>query len=234
MTKNIIIIVLVVVLIGLVGALAFYMGKSEKPGTTPVVNEISTNEALVKAFAEKTNRDQKYITVSIGKEVPGFVQGGVRMADVEVNPGAAFFAAKVNGKWEIVWSGHGTYECSILTKYNFPVDFKKDCYNPHIDSPKPQPAVNQNDLNVAGIKQAFATKYNKNLNVITVNIIQQSGNYFRGNVRFSDVEINSGAMFLARKVGNTYEIVVDGHGTYTCNEVLPLGFPQNMISDCSR
>ncbi len=232
MAKNFIIIFLIVILLGLVGAVAFYF-LFLPASIVEKVEKMSTNEALLHAFAEKFDKDLQEITITISKEVPGFVQGGVRFADVEINSGAPFFAAEVDGKWEIVWSGHGTFECSILKKYNFPEDFKKNCYEPHIDSPKPQ-AVDDNNLNVEGIRQSFANKYNKNINVITVNITQSSGDYFRGNVRFSDAEINAGAMFLARKLNGSFEIVVDGHGTYDCTEVLPLGFPKNLVSDCSR
>jgi hypothetical protein len=231
--KNILIVVLIVVIIGLVGVVAFYLGKSGKIQLSPVEKNISTNEALVRAFAAKLNKDLQEVTVTITKEIPGFAQGGIKFADVAINSGANFFAAEVKGKWEIVWFGDGNYACEELERYAFPVEFMTGCTRTS-PVPSPQPAVNNNDANIAGIKQAFATKYDKSLNIITVNITQQSGNYFRGNVRFSDAEINSGAMFLSRKVGNNYEIVVDGHGTYTCDEVAPLGFPQQMISDCSR
>jgi len=47
------------------------------------------------------------------------------------NPeGAIWFAAKINGMWELVWGGNGTILCSDLLKYpDFPNKYIPECYN---------------------------------------------------------------------------------------------------------
>lgn len=242
-SKNVVIVILLIILVGLIGTSAYLLGRQNARDKSvdkdaEQVLPLWTKDLIAKAFADKYKKNLKVITVNIEKESGDFVKGSVKFSDVEVNQGAMFFAKKIDGSWEIIWDGHGTYDCSLLDKYSFPADFKSGCLpdktgtsntkTDAVENPK-----DTNALNIAGIRFAFAEKYHKDINLVTVNITQQSGIYFRGNVRFSDAEVNQGGMFLAMRGSGIYEIIVDGHGTYDCAEVSRLGFPPSMIEDCS-
>jgi hypothetical protein len=82
------------------------------------------------------------------------------------------------------------------------------------------------------IKQAFAEKYNKSVDGITVTIKQEEGDYVRGGVSFGS-GLGEGGYFLATKVNNKWEIVADGNGEISCKLVNSYNFPSEMISDCS-
>jgi hypothetical protein len=79
-----------------------------------------------------------------------------------------------------------------------------------------------------GIKQAFATKYNKNLADIDVTITQSDDTHAKGAVNFGGGE---GGMFLATKIDNIWTLVFDGNGSIACADLAPYSFPQEMIAE---
>lgn len=84
------------------------------------------------------------------------------------------------------------------------------------------------------IKQAFAKKYNKSVNEVTLTIGQETDNHVRGGVKFGAGGVGEGGYFLAAKVNDKWEIVVDGNGAISCQLVNSYKFPSNMISDCAN
>lgn len=81
------------------------------------------------------------------------------------------------------------------------------------------------------VQAAFAEKYDKDIESITVTPTHESENHMRGAVKLGDA-IGDGGIFLAAKVEGKWVIVVDGNGAYTCVEVEPYNFPADMITDC--
>lgn len=104
----------------LVPAVAF------SPPPSPVKTE-NDNELIKQALFKKNGwPDDGSITIKVstndGKYASGTAssQGG----------GGYFYAAKVNGNWEIVADGNGVILCSSLTKYpDFPKSLIPECYD---------------------------------------------------------------------------------------------------------
>ncbi|MDD5109664.1 MAG: hypothetical protein PHI63_00425 [Patescibacteria group bacterium] len=64
------------------------------------------------------------LTVTIGKETDNHARGSVGFE--KGAPGGNFLAAKVDGKWQIVFDGNGGIPCS-LSEYGFPPEMLSDC-----------------------------------------------------------------------------------------------------------
>jgi len=97
-------------------------GLTEKSAIKPV--SASAKEALIQLFAEKYPKYAKTVTVNINQETPDHARGGVIFETGA--PGGNFLAAKIDGKWQIVFDGNGQISCD-LSKYGFPAEMIADC-----------------------------------------------------------------------------------------------------------
>lgn len=69
------------------------------------------------------------------------------------------------------------------------------------------------------IKYWLANKYDKQIDEVTVKVTKETDGYMAGSVSFAAIglpEPGEGGMFLARKVGNMWEVVYDGNGSIDC------------------
>ena len=82
----------------------------------------------------------------------------------------------------------------------------------------------------AAIKAAFAAKFDKQPDEITIEISRYEPGFAQGGVSFAG-EIGGG-WFLAAEVGGTWVIADDGNGTITCEKIEPYNFPVSMVSEC--
>lgn len=80
------------------------------------------------------------------------------------------------------------------------------------------------------IKEAFAEKYSKPLNEITLTIDKNTGTYANGGVKFAG-EIG-GAWWLAYHDSSGWIIVADGNGSVLCSDIEPYDFPVDMVPEC--
>ncbi len=80
------------------------------------------------------------------------------------------------------------------------------------------------------IKEAFATKYNKSINDIMLEITDNNGDYAQGTVKFTG-EV-AGAWWLAAKPDQKWIIVADGNGVIMCSDIDPYNFPTTMVPEC--
>ncbi|MCU0679170.1 MAG: DUF333 domain-containing protein [Planctomycetes bacterium] len=95
-------------------------------------------------------------------------------------------------------------------------------------------AVEPADADVAGIKQAFLTKYKKTASEVQITINQFTGDFARGGVKFAmGGQFGEGGIFLAYKENGVWQLAFDGNGMYSCAEMEKYGFPANMIPDCA-
>jgi hypothetical protein len=84
----------------------------------------STIKAQILADSESAGST---LTVSVSKITGNYAQG---LASDD-GGGGMWFAAKVNGAWELVWDGNGIILCSDLTDYpDFPASIIPECYDP--------------------------------------------------------------------------------------------------------
>ncbi len=78
------------------------------------------------------------------------------------------------------------------------------------------------------LKNLFQEKYN-NID-LEITIAEERGNYARGSISFKD---GFGGMFLAFNNNGHWQIVFDGNGVISCEQVEEYEFPEDMINDCS-
>lgn len=94
---------------------------------TSTVDETETIKAAMKAaIIAKRGQSASELTFSVSKIEGNYAKGGASAA----GGGAMWFAAKVNGKWTLVWDGNGVILCSDITAYpDFPKDMISECWN---------------------------------------------------------------------------------------------------------
>jgi|GEM_PF-1876502 len=84
-------------------------------------------EAIKQAFADKYKKPLDQIRVSVGEADDTHAKGGVGFSmNGEFGEGGNFLAAKVDGKWELVYDGNGAVACSALEPYNFSAEMIED------------------------------------------------------------------------------------------------------------
>lgn len=93
----------------------------------PTIDETATLIAAMKvAIVAKRGADAASLTYTVSKIEGNYAQGAASSGA----GGGMWFAAKVNGTWNLVWDGNGTILCSDLTNYpNFPTDMIPECYD---------------------------------------------------------------------------------------------------------
>lgn len=84
------------------------------------------------------------------------------------------------------------------------------------------------------IKKLFAKKYNKKVAQVTITISKETENHVRGGVSFVPGGPGEEGIFLAAKVDDHWELVFDGTGVISCEQMEKYNFPEDMIEDCHR
>jgi hypothetical protein len=78
-------------------------------------------DAIKQAFADKYKKPLDQIRVTVGEADEAHAKGGVGFSmNGAFGEGGNFLAAKVDGKWEIIFDGNGGVACSTLEPYKFP------------------------------------------------------------------------------------------------------------------
>ena len=94
---------------------------------TPGMDETEIIKAAVKAaIVAKRGASANELTYTVSKVMGNYAQGGASAQ----GGGAMWFAAKLDGKWTLVWDGNGVILCSDIAAYpDFPVTMIPECYN---------------------------------------------------------------------------------------------------------
>jgi hypothetical protein len=102
-------------------------GQSSPGSPVTMAPETETLLAAMKAaIVLKRGPDAANMTYTVSKIEGNYAQGGAS----GTGGGGMWFAAKVNGTWNLVWDGNGTILCSDLTAYpEFPTTMIPECYN---------------------------------------------------------------------------------------------------------
>ena len=80
------------------------------------------------------------------------------------------------------------------------------------------------------IQSLLAKKYNKPIGEVKITISKQDGNFVGGSVVFGQGGSGEGGIFLARKVGNIWEVVFDGNGSIDCIKIRQTyNFPDSIL-----
>ncbi len=93
-------------------------------------DEIKLEDVIKEQILADSESDGSALKVSVS-QVSGDYAKGMASDD---GGGGLWFAAKVNGEWELVWDGNGIIFCSDLTGYpNFPASMISECYDQKTD-----------------------------------------------------------------------------------------------------
>ena len=135
-----------IILAGLIIGLFFYFSNSKNikqapvslptptisPTTILTTTPLPTADdlsAIREALAIKLGISASNLDVSISKNTTEYVKGNVKEKTSQTG-GGYYLAAKVEGKWVIVYDGQSTPTCKQLESYNFPKDMVPECLNP--------------------------------------------------------------------------------------------------------
>ncbi|MBU1083297.1 hypothetical protein KKE14_02570 [Patescibacteria group bacterium] len=88
-------------------------------------DEAAINQLFIDKYPTEADRPEVKIETLVGDNARGSLV--FKDAGNAAVSGAYFFAAKVDDIWEIVLSGNGVIDCTILAPYNFPSDMTADC-----------------------------------------------------------------------------------------------------------
>jgi hypothetical protein len=97
-------------------------------GTPPVTaDETDEIKAAVKAaIVAKRGASANELKYTVSKIIGNYAQGGAAAE----GGGAMWFAAKVNGTWNLVWDGNGVILCTEISGFpDFPKTMIPECYN---------------------------------------------------------------------------------------------------------
>lgn len=95
---------------------------------TPTVDETAALTTAVKAgLIAEHGPTASAMNVTISKLQGNHASGGA--VDPSSVGGGMWLAAKVNGKWVLVWDGNGTISCEKTDPYNFPVSMLPECWS---------------------------------------------------------------------------------------------------------
>lgn len=82
---------------------------------------------------------------------------------------------------------------------------------------------------IAAIKEQLVKKHGDSAAGMVVTVSRSEGDYVQGGAK--DPE-GSGGMWFAAKTGGTWNLVWDGNGIITCDDIKGYDFPVSMISEC--
>jgi hypothetical protein len=144
MFKNKLLLLVVIFLIILIGAASYLLiGKDRRiqeniqentqTETTVEPVTVSDEEAIKGLLDKKYGNDPKTTSLTISNNEGDYAKGGYGMSDPQ-GGGGLWFAAKVDGNWEIVYDGNGIITCDRLNNYpNYPVSFIPECWNSNLN-----------------------------------------------------------------------------------------------------
>jgi hypothetical protein len=102
---------------------------SENTPTIELSDEEMLQASIKQAIVDKHDSDPEELSVTV-REINGdYATGGA--GPVTPGPGGGvWFAAQVDGEWELVWDGNGAIYCQDLEAYpDFPSSMIGECYD---------------------------------------------------------------------------------------------------------
>ncbi len=141
--KTAFLILFIFVLLGAVGAFAYFLGAKKlslpgkaptptptatslQPPTSPILSPTPNETDLIKAaIYALTGLDETKVTVTITQNTGVHAKGGIR--EYGAVGGAYWIAAKSDSEWVGVHSGQANPTCNEITPYDFPTDMVPEC-----------------------------------------------------------------------------------------------------------
>lgn len=78
--------------------------------------------ALTKILAEQTGKSIEDVKVTVILDNGTHASGSISFKPFGEGPGGSFLAVKIDGKWQIVYSGNGSIDCAKIGQYDFPLE----------------------------------------------------------------------------------------------------------------
>lgn len=102
--------------------------KCETPSDGQVANETAVLKVEIhKQLVAKHGPNAASLTISVSQIVDDYAKGGASEPGVG---GGMWFAAKVDGNWELIWDGNGIITCTDISDFpDFPTSMIPECYN---------------------------------------------------------------------------------------------------------
>jgi len=100
-----------------------YCGLTEEE----IDKDLSKEEQITLAFANRYNRKMSQISVAIEQETDTHARGIVIFQPGGSDNTGAFLAVKEDDLWRIVFDGQGVISCEETAKYGFPSEMVEDC-----------------------------------------------------------------------------------------------------------
>lgn len=94
----------------------------------------------------------------------------------------------------------------------------------------PTEPVEEGKSDLEQIREAFAERYSRSVDEVTVTIDENTGTHANGGVKFSGEM--GGGWWLAYNDGNEWIIVADGNGTVLCADIEDYNFSTSMVPEC--
>ena len=94
---------------------------------TPVQSDWDELPTSIKgALIAKYGPDAELMKVTVSEIQGGFAKGTAS----STTDGGLWFAAKIDGKWHLVWDGNGVVECNALDQFpGFPNSLVSECFD---------------------------------------------------------------------------------------------------------
>lgn len=190
------------------------------------------------------------LTASIELEEDGYLTGKFNYTNKNNdNKEGIFFAAKINGKWEIAELSYIGYNgiCQNFQKYNFPPDMTPDCWDERknilVDTSNPERFYKNGftKKDKAELKQSFISYMKKKQPEIPdfyldkdlyIRIDKNTDYYVRGTALTGGSKNISAPYFLAVKQNDIWKVIFNGQDYPDCNILAPYNFPDNIIDKC--
>ncbi len=196
-------------------------------GCSPEVQDenlkaVNPDEALIQeVFMDNYPEAGENVRVEIVETDGERVKGNVVLNN---SASKKFYAVKLSGDWSVIYKDEpGEYDCELLRNYEFKEEMIVGCK---------EPVVEFTIADAQGIQRAFADKYQKNIEGITIKVDKYTAMHARGTVQFADEP--GGGLFLAVKEKGEWDLVFDGNGSYQCEFTDPYDFPEDMVYDCNK
>jgi len=79
------------------------------------------------------------------------------------------------------------------------------------------------------VAKIFADEYAKDLSDVTIQLHNQNDNYLRGTVIFEPGGSENTSLFLASRLGNSWDIIFSDNGAPDCSVIIAYNFPREFL-----
>ncbi|MCD4762072.1 hypothetical protein K8R32_03890 [bacterium] len=189
-----------------------------------IITSVSKDGLIKKLFAKKYNIPVSEINLTFNQEVDRYARGLVQIGEPGPGSSGLFLAAKIEGEWEIIFDGNGSFSCSNMRGYGFPEYMISDCEE---DIERTGFMPKEEDI----IKTMLSKKLWIASSSLLIRFEQQTDDHMRGTWHLTNKEKEM-RTFLAVLNEEEWVIAYDGRSVMNCDKLIEFDFPILMIMEC--